>query len=732
MVARALTQKEIDVANAIFARANKPIGQAYDADPRTQVAKALMTNGLDTSEAKGGYAEGIGRVLSGLAGGYIGKQQSDKYRNADNLASAEDEAALIQQRNPSLARIGQTAPAPAPVAPPPGPTSPIAAPEPAGLVNPNAAPPSPQAVGQVASSLLAPQPQGQEAMPGAQPPFPQAIPAIGGLQSASLGRNNTAPTPLGPGQTLNPRRPGTVGAAGPARVPRGQRAVALDGNNPGGLNDGRFAAKQPGYVGNNGRYAAFDTVENGLNAQRNLLKSYVDRGYNTPLSIAKRWAPAEDGNNPGSYANNIARQMGIGVNDRVTPDMINNFSLAQAKAENVKFGGSGGSGTYARPGGNIEDTGNIGSPGSSQPANIPTAPRVAEAAMPSEPEPVARPTLAKQVSSSRMEIVDNLLNNTENSQLSPSLRKIVRDQYLDKGLTEEQANKTAAAEAENDLTKIGYTADLGLRNTKSGQINQGLVDEYGKSREFNRDMQGKQYEAETGAARDATTNDYTVNRENTQRGFEHNESILAYDREWALQEKRLDAAKATAKEKAEARMDLWIGTSQGQKAAEKGRAGSEAASSMLGYLDQFASAYDNLTQGGAQGFGTVQQITGSLTGNENVGVANNASQRMASMLGEELKGSMSEGDRDWLVGAVPSLSKSRKYNEGTLQAMRRVAERQQEFWRLYNKSIGDGGPAAAQEFQSKWDEYIGKVSLNPASTKNYVTYEQYTDRDVRR
>jgi hypothetical protein len=140
-----------------------------------------------------------------------------------------------------------------------------------------------------------------------------------------------------------------AGGAGPAMVPKGQRAVALDGNNPGGINDGDFARRQPGYVGGNGRYAAFATLEDGLNAQRALIRSYVRRGFDTPTAIANRYAPAADGNDNVAYARNIAKQMGIGVNDRIGAGQIEAFVQAQARQENSRFA-SRYAGAAARPG----------------------------------------------------------------------------------------------------------------------------------------------------------------------------------------------------------------------------------------------------------------------------------------------------------------------------------------------------------------------------------------------
>lgn len=158
-------------------------------------------------------------------------------------------------------------------------------------------------------------------------------------------------------------RGSVAGGRGPARVPRGQRAVALDGNNPGGINDGSFARSQPGYVGNNGRYAAFATMADGIAAQRALLASYVRRGYDTPAKIANRWAPVGDGNNSAAYAANIARQMGISVNDRIGAAQLNAFQHAQAMTENHNYGG-------ARPGMTARAASSVSSSTSSQTTSV--------------------------------------------------------------------------------------------------------------------------------------------------------------------------------------------------------------------------------------------------------------------------------------------------------------------------------------------------------------------------
>ncbi len=144
-------------------------------------------------------------------------------------------------------------------------------------------------------------------------------------------------------------KPGTSSASGGRQMiyPDGmpgagggpRRGNALAGNNPGGINDGGFARSQPGYAGPNGRFASFTTLAAGEAAQRELLRRYVRQGYDTPATIAARWAPAGDGgNDPTAYANNVARKMGIGVNDRIGDAQIARFANAQAMQENSAYG----------------------------------------------------------------------------------------------------------------------------------------------------------------------------------------------------------------------------------------------------------------------------------------------------------------------------------------------------------------------------------------------------------
>lgn len=90
------------------------------------------------------------------------------------------------------------------------------------------------------------------------------------------------------------------------RPSRGERNM-----NPGNIEDGPFARSQPGYSGSDGRFARFDTADNGMAAIDALLSSYGRRGFNTPETIINRWAPPSDNNPTSNYSAYVAEGLGI-------------------------------------------------------------------------------------------------------------------------------------------------------------------------------------------------------------------------------------------------------------------------------------------------------------------------------------------------------------------------------------------------------------------------------------
>lgn len=126
--------------------------------------------------------------------------------------------------------------------------------------------------------------------------------------------------------------------------PRGYR-----NNNPLNIEAGTFTKGQKGFMGSDGRFAKFDSMDSGLGASNALLDSYARRGFDTVSSVIARWAPAGE-NNVTAYVNNVAKQMGIDPTAKLTPEMRPKLIAAMAQHENGKPMPSGGAPAMALQG----------------------------------------------------------------------------------------------------------------------------------------------------------------------------------------------------------------------------------------------------------------------------------------------------------------------------------------------------------------------------------------------
>lgn len=138
---------------------------------------------------------------------------------------------------------------------------------------------------------------------------------------------------------LYERRPsGGGGGAGRSGVSRGERNM-----NPGNIEDGSFARSQPGYVGSDGRFARFDTAENGIRAQENLLR----RNYaGQPLRrIIERYSPrSENGEATDNYIAYVARRMGVEPDTTISEARIGQLAAAMREFETGNRSSGSGSG----------------------------------------------------------------------------------------------------------------------------------------------------------------------------------------------------------------------------------------------------------------------------------------------------------------------------------------------------------------------------------------------------
>jgi predicted RNA methylase len=109
---------------------------------------------------------------------------------------------------------------------------------------------------------------------------------------------------------------GPVKPPGVARTPRGIR-----NNNPLNIEAGAFAARTPGFMGSDGRFAQFESPEAGVAAADRLLSVYGQKGINSISGVVNRWAPSSDGNDTGAYARFVSQKLGIEPDDPI--DLFN-------------------------------------------------------------------------------------------------------------------------------------------------------------------------------------------------------------------------------------------------------------------------------------------------------------------------------------------------------------------------------------------------------------------------
>ena len=114
-------------------------------------------------------------------------------------------------------------------------------------------------------------------------------------------------------------------------------SLGVVSNNPGNLVSNAWTQSLSGYKSMNKEgFAVFATPGNGIDALQLNLRSYGERGLNTPFKIASAWAPAgQPGNDPIAYAETIAKQVGVGpyatvnLGDSTTLDAVTRGIMLQ-------------------------------------------------------------------------------------------------------------------------------------------------------------------------------------------------------------------------------------------------------------------------------------------------------------------------------------------------------------------------------------------------------------------
>lgn len=99
-----------------------------------------------------------------------------------------------------------------------------------------------------------------------------------------------------------------------SNAPRGIR-----NNNPGNLNYvGQAGATKES--GENGRFAVFESMKDGISALHRQLQLYFSRGVNTVEKIVNKYAPADDNNNVAAYIRQLAGATGKSADEKIDAD----------------------------------------------------------------------------------------------------------------------------------------------------------------------------------------------------------------------------------------------------------------------------------------------------------------------------------------------------------------------------------------------------------------------------
>lgn len=113
----------------------------------------------------------------------------------------------------------------------------------------------------------------------------------------------------------------------------GKLSRGMRNNNPGNIEYGNFAKKH-GATGSDGRFAIFPTMEAGQAAMQELLRSnYLDAGKDTISKVISKYAPPKE-NNTAAYIASVAKQTGIGPDQKLSEANLPALAAAISRHEN--------------------------------------------------------------------------------------------------------------------------------------------------------------------------------------------------------------------------------------------------------------------------------------------------------------------------------------------------------------------------------------------------------------
>lgn len=718
MPAKQLTpEQRQEIAKSLYLGVTPAVDKAYQNDPRTQLAQTLMATGASTAPVASGnwgIAEGLSRALSGGLGKFVSDRQRSKYDVADEDAQA---ALIGAQRDPLAAAIGKVAGQEQPIAPVQQPVADAV----------KMAAKAPMDPGAMAPVQPTPVVQQQAALPpriGATPPGAVqgvSLPPSSADQAMVVANPTPAPVPTmdrGAGFSANQR------AQRPTNSQYFYNTAILPIESGTDAQTGRFRTSSAGAIGPaqvmpaTGPEAAklaglpWDAQRFRTDAQYNIAlgQAYYDAkvrefggdaikgaaAYNAGAGRVRR-AVRSAAKRGGSYVDYLPAETQKYVQDFIV-------RIQSASPEGQANSGAGGGGSSAGGGG-----GGTG---------IGPAPQVAEAELPEQAAEVARPQLGDRVRSSRLAVAYNLLQ--QNPNMDTALLGSLMQPLLDKGYDEDQAAKMARDQDEFALAQTGYQSDLSRRNQMDTARYQALIDEYGNTRQFNRDLQRDQYGYGFQRSERLGGQEFRARESRLDREFTAEQNRLAREAEY---KKFTEELAASGQDKA---ADFWrlpTGAKLYKEAMDMANAGAGMAQTgrrVLSIAEQFDSG--GLTRSGMSrdALAAYDANIAELRALQKEAVTNK--------LGGKLGAGVSNADFAALSQATPigpdTPPSLLKREAGRMIAL---GQRSEDYQRSYLKYYGSDPQGLAEN----WAKYINEVPLYDSKgnvrSGGYIPYDEWLD-----
>ena len=710
------------------------IAQAYQNDPRNKLAQSMLAAGTSTAPvAQGGWAvsDGLARAAQAIGSAFMTKSSDKKYaqREQDYMAAQQAAAALASTpqtpampNNPAAVNPAQVNPAMASLDKG---TPPVDAP---GLGDPTQAAaalastqssmgvpgnrPMPNAVegfdpGPSAAALAGP----QGAPPAMAPAMPQIPPqASAQAQYGAMPRPTPAPARYGAPSASQP----------PARAQLSARTLYYGAviPNEGGTNkDGSFRTSFKGAVGP-GQIMPGTAPEAaklaGLPYDENLYRTDAD--YNNALGVAYLGKQLEDFGDPAKAlaaynAGPGAVRIAVRKARKQGGDWMDYLPVTRKNGEIVDTTKGYVERALDRVSSGTNTTEDIEGVPMVQPPT-PTMEQVPEApAAPTVADKPGMPAVPPEVQSNRIAIAQQMLASG-----NPDMA-VIAQQYLDQGLTEQNAARMQTNSQQYGRENMGYQSDLNDYGEARSQSRQFGYDS-------NRDAQQRNFGRETAynsqtfeAGENAASRAQQANIASQDRAFTREEAER--ERTWKAGESEMDRAAAA---NIKSGKNPYLDTASGIKMYDASMAENNKLDVSIAKMDRALDLLDK------QGTGGIYGVPG--VGNFAAGMVRGSDEELAQLqsifndatlqeIGGSLGVAISDGDRNFVADIGPNMTSSTGANRAKLTVFRQALIRKRDYNsnKIYALSEGQ---MALPEFDRLWRKF---AEANPL-----VTYDKKTKR----